>query len=68
MKKKYASQLLRDQRYVRCCALVSSPRPLLIEPNATIPITPNMTMIVPWAGQPKERPPELDNSHRYRSS
>lgn len=67
MKKKYASQLLRDQRYARCSALVSSPSPLLMDPNATMPITPNMTIIVPWAGQWMERPRELHNSHKYRN-
>ena len=47
IKKKKPSQLPRVHRYVRCLASVSEPRPWLMEPKATIPMTPRMTTIVP---------------------
>ena len=46
-KKKYASQLPRVQRCVRWVASVSELRPLLMEPKATMPMTPMITIIVP---------------------
>lgn len=51
MKKKYASQFPRTQRWVRWFAFVSVSRPLLMEPNATMPMTPMITIIVPWIHQ-----------------
>lgn len=47
MKKKKASQFPRVQRYVRWCASVSVPSPWLIDPKATMPMTPRITTMVP---------------------
>lgn len=45
--KKKPSQPPRRHRYVRCSTSVLEVRPLLMEPKATMPITPRMTTMVP---------------------
>jgi hypothetical protein len=48
MAKKNQSQPPRRQRYVKRSTFVSDERPLFIVPKATIPMTPIITIIVPY--------------------